>query len=277
MRNRIIRAENYKIRRNLTVRIAILVVICAVIAGCALFYGAMHIISGELIEAAGGYATDKDAFDDINLFDCGGIVLSFAQLLLILFAVVLTILISAEKKNGVYSLMLSRGYTSGQIYAAKVYETVVVSAILYLVCTLVSLAAGVVFWHGEIEREDITGFIRVFLLLLFMYLASALILSAIALNVKKNAATAIAVNLLLIIVFSSVITGVDQALFGGDAVLRKYWIFSAIEQFAYIDYTETTVRETILGIGEAVLYGGIASAAQDILHLQVKSGGKNFT
>lgn len=260
MRNRIIRAENYKIRRNLTVRIAILVVVCAVIAGCALFYGAMHIISGELIEAAGGYATDKDAFDDINLFDCGGIVLSFAQLLLILFAVVLTMLISAEKKNGVYSLMLSRGYTSGQIYAAKVYETVVVSAILYLVCTVVSLAAGAIFWHGEIEREDITGFIRVFFLLFFMYLASALILSAIALNVK-NAATAIAVNLLLIIVFSSVITGVDQALFDGDAVLRKYWIFSAIEQFAYIDYTETTVRETILGIGEAVLYGGIASAA----------------
>lgn len=260
MRNRIIRAENYKIRRNLTVRIATLVVICAVIAGCALFYGAMHIISGELIEAAGGYATDKDAFDDINLFDCGGIVLSFAQLLLILFAVVLTILISAEKKNGVYSLMLSRGYTSGQIYAAKVYETVVVSAILYLVCTVVSLVAGAIFWHGEIEQEDITGFIRVFLLLLFMYLASALILSAIALNVK-NAATAIAVNLLLIIVFSSVITGVDQALFGGDAVLRKYWIFSAIEQFAYIDYTETTVRETILGIGEAVFYGGIASMA----------------
>lgn len=60
MRNRIIRAENYKIRRNLTVRIAILVVVCAVIAGCALFYGAMHIISGELIEAAGGYATDKE-------------------------------------------------------------------------------------------------------------------------------------------------------------------------------------------------------------------------
>ena len=70
MMNQIIRAENYRIRKNKTFRIACIVIIGMVLVGFALFYAATHMISGELMEAAGGYDTDVDAFTDINLFEC---------------------------------------------------------------------------------------------------------------------------------------------------------------------------------------------------------------
>ena len=108
--NQIIRAENYRIRKNKTFRIACIVIIGMVLVGFALFYAATHMISGELMEAAGGYDTDVDAFTDINLFDCAGIAVSLMQILSILYAIVITIMIGAEKRNGVYSLMLERGY-----------------------------------------------------------------------------------------------------------------------------------------------------------------------
>lgn len=161
--NQIIRAENYRIRKNKTFRIACIVIIGMVLVGFALFYAATHMISGELMEAAGGYDTDVDAFTDINLFDCAGIAVSLMQILSILYAIVITIMIGAEKRNGVYSLMLERGYQTCQIYMAKLYATTVIAGIGYLLYVAVSLIAGAIFWHGTIEREDVTGFIRVFL------------------------------------------------------------------------------------------------------------------
>ena len=80
---------------------------------------------------------------------------------------------------------------------------------------------------------------------------------AVAMNVK-NAGMAVAVNLIIVLLFSTVITGLDQILADGDVFLRKYWLLSAIEQFAYIDHTDTTVQETITGLIEAVSYGGLA-------------------
>ena len=73
----------------------------------------------------------------------------------------------------------------------------------------------------------------------------------------KNAGMAVAVNLIIVLLFSTVITGLDQILADGDVFLRKYWLLSAIEQFAYIDHTDATVRETITGL-IAVGYGGLA-------------------
>lgn len=253
----IIRAENYRIRKNVTFRIACIVIVGVVLAGFALFYAATHIISGELMEAAGGYDTDVDAFTDINLFDCAGIAVSLMQILSILYAIVITIMIGAEKRNGIYSLMLERGYQARQIYMGKLYETTVIAGISYLLYVAVSLIAGAIFWHGTIEREDVTGFIRVFLLMLVMYVVSSYIYVAVAMNVK-NAGMAVAVNLIIVLLFSTVITGLDQILADGEAVLRKYWLLSAIEQFAYIDHTDTTVQETITGLIEAVVYGGLA-------------------
>ena len=61
MMNQIIRAENYRIRKNKTFRIACIVIIGMVLVGFGLFYAATHIISGELMEAAGGYDTDLNA------------------------------------------------------------------------------------------------------------------------------------------------------------------------------------------------------------------------
>ena len=256
MMNQIIRAENYRIRKNKTFRIACIVIIGMVLVGFALFYAATHMISGELMEAAGGYDTDVDAFTDINLFDCAGIAVSLMQILSILYAIVITIIIGAEKRNGVYSLMLERGYQTRQIYMAKLYATTVIAGIGYLLYVAVSLIAGAIFWHGTIEREDVTGFIRVFLLMLVMYVVSSYIYMAVAMNVK-NAGMAVAVNLIIVLLFSTVITGLDQILADGDVFLRKYWLLSAIEQFAYIDHTDTTVRETITGLIEAVGYCGV--------------------
>ena len=257
MMNQIIRAENYRIRKNKTFRIACIVIIGMVLVGFALFYAATHMISGELMEAAGGYDTDVDAFTDINLFDCAGIAVSLMQILSILYAIVITIMIGAEKRTGVYSLMLERGYQTCQIYMAKLYATTVIAGIGYLLYVAVSLIAGAIFWHGTIEREDVTGFIRVFLLMLVMYVVSSYIYMAVAMNVK-NAGMAVAVNLIIVLLFSTVITGLDQILADGDVFLRKYWLLSAIEQFAYIDHTDATVRETITGLIEAVGYGGLA-------------------
>ena len=93
--------------------------------------------------------------------------------------------------------------------------------------------------------------------MLVMYVVSSYIYMAVAMNVK-NAGMAVAVNLIIVLLFSTVITGLDQILADGDVFLRKYWLLSAIEQFAYIDHTDTTVRETITGLIEAVGYGGLA-------------------
>ena len=207
--NQIIRAENYRIRKNKTFRIACIVIIGMVLVGFALFYAATHIISGELMEAAGGYDTDLDAFTDLNLFDCAGIAASLMQVLSILYAIVITIMIGAEKRNGIYSLMLERGYQACQIYMGKLYETTVIAGISYLLYVAVSLIAGAIFWHGTIEREDVTGFIRVFLLMLVMYVVSSYIYMAVAMNVK-NAGMAVAVNLIIVLLFSTVITGLDR-------------------------------------------------------------------
>lgn len=267
--NQIIRAENYRIRKNKTFRIACIVIIGMVLVGFALFYAATHIISGELMEAAGGYDTDLDAFTDLNLFDCAGIAASLMQVLSILYAIVITIMIGAEKRNGIYSLMLERGYQACQIYMGKLYETTVIAGISYLLYVAVSLIAGAIFWHGTIEREDVTGFIRVFLLMLVMYVVSSYIYMAVAMNVK-NAGMAVAVNLIIVLLFSTVITGLDQILADGDVFLRKYWLLSAIEQFAYIDHTDTTVRETITGLIEAVGYGGLAVFIGNCLNNELK-------
>lgn len=100
--NQIIRAENYRIRKNKTFCIACIVIIGMVLVGFALFYAATHIISGELMEAAGGYDTDLDAFTDLNLFDCAGIAASLMQVLSILYAIVITIMIG--RRNGMGSI-----------------------------------------------------------------------------------------------------------------------------------------------------------------------------
>lgn len=269
MMKQIIRAENYRIRKNKTFRIACVVIVGMVLIGFALFYAATHIISGELMEAAGGYDTDIDAFTDINMFDCAGIAVSLMQVLSILYAIMITIMIGAERRNGIYSLMLERGYQARRIYMGKLYETTVIAGISYMLYVAVSLIAGAIFWHGTIEREDVTGFIRVFFLMLVMYVVSSYIYMAVAINVK-NAGMAVAINLIIVLLFSTVVTGLDQILAGGDAVLRKYWLLTAIEQFAYIDHTDMTMRETITGLTEAVVYGGLTVSVGNFIFTREK-------
>ncbi len=250
----LIRAINYKVRKNFSVKITAIIVILMVAAGILLFYGALKIISEDIIVAAGGYDTDLTAFDDINLFDCSAIALSLMQILSIAYAILITIIISAEKKNGVYSLMLSRGYSYKQVYMSKIYETTLVSFILYIAYVVTSLVMGGILWHGDILDGWISGFIRMFLLLLLMYISSSMIYLMVAMN-TKNAGAAIAINLCIVLLLSGAVTGIDEALWGEDIVLRKYWILSAIEQFAYIEKTDQTFLEIIIGIMDGIVYG----------------------
>ena len=67
-----------------------------------------------------------------------------------------------------------------------------------------------------------------FLLMLVMYVVSSYIYMAVAMNVK-NAGMAVAVNLIIVLLFSTVITGLDQILADGDVFFRKYWLLSAIQ------------------------------------------------
>lgn len=253
--SRLITAINYKIRKNFTVKIAIVIDIFMVVAGILLFYAALKIISPEIVEYAGGYDTDLEAFDNINLFDCASITLSLMQIISIIYAIVITVIVSAEKKNGAFSLMISRGYTYKQVYISKVYETAVVSFLIYISYVIASLITGGILWHGEIEDGWISGFIRMFLLMLVMYISSSMIYLMVAMNVK-NASAAIAINLCIVLILSGVVTGVDSAIWGDEIVIRKYWILSAIEQFAYIEKTDETLKEVVIGIIESIIYGG---------------------
>ncbi len=251
----LISAINYKTRKNLTVKLGMLISALMVVGGVLLFYGFLKIATGELIEAAGGYDTDLEAFDDINFLDCAAITLSLMQVISIVCAVVITIIITAEKKNGAYSLMISRGYTYKQIYMSKIYETVLVSFVIYIAYVAASLIIGGILWHGEIEDGYVAGFIRMVLLLLLMYVASSMIYLMVAMN-TKNAGAVIAINLCIILILSGIMTGIDQVVWDEDAVVRKFWILSAIEQFAYIEKTDETTTEIFIGIIESIIYGG---------------------
>lgn len=254
---RLIKASNYKLRKNSSIKIGAAATICVVILGFLLFYAALHILTGPMIEAAGGDETDLNAFDDIHLLDCAAIALSLMQVLAIVLAIVITLLISGERKNGVYALMAAKGYTRRQIYADKLYEACLVCLVLYVSYVAAALLIGGILWHGPIETDMVTGFIKIFFLMAFMYMAIAAIYLAVAMNVR-NGGAAMAINLLLVLVLSTAVTAIDTGLFDGQIILRKWWIFSAIEQYAYL---EITTKEIIISILNILIYGGAGIVA----------------
>lgn len=251
---RLIKASNFKLKKNSSIKIGSIVTICISILGFLLFYAALHILTGSMIEAAGGEVEDLTAFDEINLFDCAAIALSLMQVLAIVLAIIVTLLITGERKNGVYSLLAAKGYSRGQIYANKLYEVIVVCFLLYISYVVSALLIGGILWHGKIETEMVTGFIKIFILMAVMYMTIASIYLAVAMNIK-NGGAAMAVNLLIVLVLSTAITAIDSGIWGDEIVLRKWWIFSAIEQFAYL---EITVKEIIISILNILIYGGIS-------------------
>lgn len=251
---RLIRASNFKLRKNSSVKIGAIVTICVVILGFLLFYAALHILTGAMIEAAGGDETDLTAFDDINLLDCAAIALSLMQVLAITLAIIVTLLIAGERKNGVYSLMAAKGYSRGQIYGNKLYEVLVVCLVLYISYVASSLLIGGILWHGPIEKDMVTGFMKMLPLLAVMYMTIASIFLAVAMNVR-NGGAAMAINLMIVLVLSTLVTAIDTGLFEEEVILRKWWIFSAIEQYAYL---EITGKEIIISILNILIYGGIS-------------------
>lgn len=251
---RLIKASNFKLRKNSSVKIASIVNACIVFLGFLLFYAALHILTGSMIEAAGGEVEDLTAFDEINLLDCAAIALSLMQVLAIVLAIIVTLLISGERKNGVYSLMAAKGYTRGQIYGNKLYEVMVVCLLLYISYVASALLIGGILWHGPIETDMITGFLKMVPLIALMYMTIAFIFLAVAMNVK-NGGAAMAINLMIVLVLSTAITAIDTAMWDSEVVLRKWWIFSAIEQYAYLEITGKEIITSILNI---LIYGGIS-------------------
>jgi hypothetical protein len=248
---KLIKATNYKIRKNMTVKIAVIITLVVAVIGMFFMYGIVHIISPDILDAAGGSEADLEAFEDLTGVDCGIIALSFMQILSIILAIVITINISYEKRHGMYSLMAGKGISYRQIYLAKIYETVVISLILCIGYMIAVMAVGGALWKGRASVEDICTFAKVFLLMICMYGASSAIYTCIAMNVKSPA-IAIAVSLGLILIFSSIVTAVDIGVMNDAVLLRKWWILSAIEQFADMDVTN---GDMLIGFIDAVLYG----------------------
>jgi ABC-type transport system involved in multi-copper enzyme maturation permease subunit len=247
----LIKGINYKIKKNMTVRIAVITTLVVAVVGMLIMYGVVHILSSDIIEAAGGYESDLDAFEDLTSVDCGIIALSFMQILSIILAIVITINISYEKRNGMYAFMVCKGISYRRIYLAKIYESIVTAVVLCTGYVVAAMAIGGFLWTGRASGDDICTFIKVFLLMICMYAASSTIYTCIAMNVK-NAAIAITINLGLILVFSSIVTAVDIEVMNDAVLLRKWWILSAIEQFADID---VTYGDMLTGFIDAVLYG----------------------
>ncbi len=246
-----IRASNIKLLKSSTVRIGCVVLFVIASLGNLIFYGALKILTGDIIEKAGGYDTDMDAFRDINMLDAGAIALSLMQVLSLVIAIVVTVHIANEKRNGVYSFISARGYSKFHIYADKLYESTIMSFVMYLSYTAGAVLSGAFFWHGDMTGEMFLGFIIMFITVALLYIAAGYIFTAIAINIKSGGA-AIAINIVIVVVFSALVTIVDKSLWEDKIVLRSWWLFSAIEQYAYL---EMTIKEIFIVLANAMIYG----------------------
>lgn len=246
-----IRASNIKLLKSSALKIGSVVLFVIAVLGNLIFRGALNILNGDIIEKAGGYDTDLAAFNDINMLDAGAIALSLMQVLSLAIAIVLTVHIANEKRNGVYSLIAARGYSKAYIYADKLYESTVMCLVMYLSYTAGAVISGAFFWHGDITGEMIWGFVRMFIAMALMYVATGYIFTAIAINIKSGGVS-IAINIAIVVVLSALVTAVDRSIWEDEIVLRNWWLFSAIEQYAYL---ELTLKEILILFANFIVYG----------------------
>lgn len=246
-----IRASNIKLLKSSAVKIGCIVLFAIAVLGNLIFRGVLNILTGDIMEKAGGYDTDLAAFDEINMLDAGAIALSLMQVLSLVIAIVLTVHIANEKRNGVYSLIVARGYRKIHIYADKLYETTIMCLIMYLSYTTGAVVSGAFFWHGDITGEMIIGFVRMFIAVALVYIAVGYIFTAIAINIKSGG-VAIAINIAIVVVLSALVTAADKSIWEDEIVLRSWWLFSAIEQYAYL---EITFKEIIILLANVLIYG----------------------
>lgn len=257
--NKLIKAANFKIRKSSFIYILAIITVILVFGGVSLFYGALKMMNdGSMFEMAGGYDTDIDAFIDLNFIDCTAIVLSLMQVLSIIIAIAVTINISGDKSNGSMMAAAVKGNTRQQIYGCKIYETVIISFVLYFTEVVSAVISGLIFWHGQVTGDMVISFIKIIIVTMLMYITTGIIFMNAALSIKGGGA-AIAVNLLIFIFGISIIfTLVDTSINGDVGIIRKYWIFTAIEQFADVDITWTDILKALLNI---VVYGGLSIVA----------------
>lgn len=253
MRSYII-ASNMKLRRSRALKVACIVLFVLNIIGNLLFKGVLSILTGDIIEKAGGFESDLEAFDNISMLDCAAISLSLMQVLSLTLAIIITLHISYERKCGIDSFILARGFSKESLYAGKIYEISVISLVLYISYVLGAVISGAVLWHGDITGEMILGFVKMFIIMAIMYLAVSYLFMAIAININ-NGGIAITLNIIVAIVISAVVTAIDKNINGDEAAVRCYYIFTAIEQYAYL---EITIKEIFTSIANAIVYGGMA-------------------
>lgn len=246
-----IRASNIKLLKSSTLKIGCVVLFVIAVLGNLIFRGALNILTEDIIEKAGGYDTDLDAFNDINMLDAGAIALSLMQVLSLVIAIVITVHIANEKRSGAYSLIAARGYRKSYIYADKLYESTVMCLIMYLSYTAGAVISGAFFWHGDITGEMIWGFARMFIIVALMYAAAGYIFTAVAINIKSGG-VAIAINIAIVVILSALVTAVDRSIWEDEIVLRNWWLFSAIEQYAYL---ELTLKEILILLANVIVYG----------------------
>ena len=254
---RLIRAANFKIRKSSYIYILVVITMVLIFGGVCLFYGALRMMSdGSMFELAGGYDTDIEAFDNLNFIDCTSIVLSLMQILSIIIAIAVTINISEDKANGSMIVAASKGSARMQIYGSRIYETVILSFILYLTEIIAAGAAGAIFWHGDITGDNVIAYIKIIIVTMLMYITAGIIFMNVALCIKSGGA-AIAINILVFVFGISVFfTALDTSINGDVGVIREYWIFTAIEQFADVDITWLDILKAALNI---IIYGGLST------------------
>lgn len=257
--SRLIKASNFKLRKSTFIYVLIIITAVMVFGGVCLFHVAISMMSdGSLFEMAGGYDTDVEAFNDLSFIDCTAIALSLMQVLSILIAVAVTINISQDKEDGSIVVAAAKGSTRKQIYVSRLYETIVISFALYLTEVVSAVVGGIIFMRGSVDSDDVAGFIKFILITMLMYITVGIIFMNIALSIKSGG-VAIAVNLLIFIFGISIcFTLIDTSINGDVGVIRKYWIFTAIEQLADIDITWTDILKGFLNI---IVYGGLSIVA----------------
>jgi ABC-type transport system involved in multi-copper enzyme maturation permease subunit len=250
----LVSASCFKLRKSTALRVTVFVTMFLSAAGMSLFHGVLKIMTGDILELAGGDAEDLQAFANLNFLDCGTIALSVMQLPIIIMAVMITINISEEYKNGAMIIAVSRGYSRQQIYISKLYETLIIALIICMAYLVPAMVVGGLLWHGPFEEGVWTDFLKMIITVILMYMTTAVIFMNVAIIVK-NGGGAAALNLLIAIGVSALITTVDTSFHGETAVIRKWWIFTAIEQSADLDIL---LKDIIISLIDVIVYSGLA-------------------
>lgn len=243
----LLKYDFYKLSKNTSYKICLLITVLGAIFSTTIFYFGLKLISGELLEAAGGSATDLMAFDAITMLDYGTISMSAVQFISILAAIVITNMMTHEIGSGTLRVIASKSFQRSHIYFSKLITAWFVQLTLFLGYLIPSMIVSSLLWKNAIHWADYIGFFNVLIVevLLYMGIASLFVMVAMLL---KNTGSSMAVNVCVVLIPSVLLTVLDNIVFQ-DVVLRYVWVFSGVEQFADMGITiSATIGALAVGI-----------------------------